>query len=108
MDYVIILAISWVLSFPILILSMIATNSLLGGDVEFGPLGPALLKGSFLVILGDAILLFVPFGFLLWVLVFWLGTGLLFRVEFWQARVFVVVNWVWNVVVSFLLMKAFK
>jgi hypothetical protein len=108
MDYVIILAISWVISFPILILSMIATNSLLGGDVEFGPLGPALLKGSLLVILGNVILLFVPFGLFLWVVVFWLGTGLLFRVEFWQARVFVLVNWVLNIVVSLLLMQVFK
>jgi hypothetical protein len=108
MEYVLILAISWVISFPILILAMLATNWLLGGDVEFGPLGSALLKGSLLVILGDVILLFVPFGILLWVGVFWLGTALLFPVEFWQARVFVAVNWGLNVAVSFVLMNAFK
>ena len=37
--------------------------------------------------------------------VWWFGLMILFRIDFWEARTLVVINWVLNLLVRFLLIR---
>jgi hypothetical protein len=100
--------ISVVISIPILILSMILTSNSMGG-VEFGSVGSVVAKGALLIIVADLVLL-LPWGIIGWALslvVWWAGLMLLFRLDFWECRTLVAINWILNLLVRLGLVAIF-
>jgi hypothetical protein len=104
MDIALLFGIMLPLSALILAVSMSLTSSFMGG-VEFGPAHIVLLKGAGLILLVDAIAMLPQAGIWLTLPVWWFGLMILFRIDFWEARTLVVINWVLNVFVRFLLVK---
>jgi hypothetical protein len=107
MTFAIIFVISVVISIAILILSMILTSQSMGG-VEFGSVGSVIAKSAVLIIAADLALL-AP-GWLGWVLslvIWWAGLMLLFRLDFWECRTLVAINWILNLLVNLGLLAIF-
>jgi hypothetical protein len=100
------LALLFVILLPIsaiiLAVSMSLTSKAMGG-VEFGPVHVVLLKGAVLILLVDLIALIPNVGIWLTLPVWWFGLMILFRIDFWEARTLVVINWVLNLIVRLLL-----
>jgi hypothetical protein len=94
MEYVIPFAIMLVISVVILILSMIITSSL-GGGVDFGEVHIVLAKAIPLLILISLVEL-APYGVFIAIPIWWIGLMLLFRLDFWEVRTLVFVNWALN------------
>jgi hypothetical protein len=78
---------------------MILTSNTMGG-VEFGSVGSAIAKGAVLITFADAASL-IPglVGLALSLIVWWGGLMLLFRIDFWECRTLVAINWLLNVMV---------
>jgi hypothetical protein len=85
----------------ILALSMMLTNSFVGG-IEFGQAHVAVGKGAGLLLAVDLLAVAVPYGVLLALPVWWLGLVILFRIDFWQVWPLVAINWVFLVAAKFL------
>ena len=79
---------------PILLVAMVITSKL-GGGIEFGNIGMVVLKCLPVLMVAHA-LWFVPFGFLLALIAMTIGFMIVFHLDFWEARVLVVVNGVLN------------
>ena len=88
-------------SFAILVISMILTSAFMGG-VEFGAVHVVLLKAIPVFVAVNLVAL-LPYGFFLTLPVWWAGLMIVFRLDFWEARTLVVVNWVLNILVHLLL-----
>ncbi len=104
MEYAIGFAIFLAISVVILIISMFITSAS-GGGVEFGQVHIVLLKAIPLLII-VSLLQEVPggFGFVLPIPVWWIGLMLLFRLDFWEVRTLVALNWGLNALAHFLLL----
>jgi hypothetical protein len=104
MEYVVAFAIGLPISIIILIGSMLLTSKFMGG-VEFGTLGEVVVRGGILLIVINLVCL-IPYGIWLALPVWWFGLMILFRIDFWEARTLVVINWLLNLVVNLLLHSA--
>jgi hypothetical protein len=89
----------------ILFASMLLTSRTMGG-VEFGSLSAVFLKGGFLLVAVNLIML-IPYGGWLTLPVWWLGLMMLFRIDFWEARVLVIINWALNSLFRVFLLATF-
>jgi len=99
MTFILFLLIAWALGIFILMLSMYITSATMGG-VDFGSLGMVIAKAAALMVVVVAVqLLPMPWGFALPIIVWWAGLMLLYRLDFWEARTLVIVNWLLNVLV---------
>jgi hypothetical protein len=105
-EYIIAFAILLAISVVILIISMFITSAL-GGGVEFGEVHIVLAKAIPLLIV-IALLELVPFGVFLAIPVWWFGLMLLFRLDFWEVRTLVFVNWGLNALVHYALLAMLK
>jgi hypothetical protein len=107
MTLAIIFVISVVISIPILILSMILPSHTMGG-VEFGSVGSVIAKSAVLIIAADLAWL-APgwFGWVLSLAIWWFGLMLLFRLDFWECRTLVAINWFFNLLVRLGLIAVF-
>jgi len=88
----------------ILLLSMLLANYIAGG-MDFGPLYLVLLKSIPFLIVLNLVGKFVPFTLWFWLSLplWWLGVMLLFRLDVWEARLLVVVNWLLNFALQLLI-----
>ena len=104
MEYVVGFAIFLAISVVILIVSMVITSAF-GGGVDFGQVHIVLLKAIPLLIL-VTVLEEVPggFGYVLPIPVWWIGLMLLFRLDFWEVRTLVALNWGLNALAHFVLL----
>jgi len=102
------LALLFIILFPIsaliLAVSMSLTSKAMGG-VEFGPVHIVLLKGAGLILLVNLIALIPNVGIWLTLPVWWFGLMILFGIDFWEARTLVVINWILNVIMKFVLIN---
>ena len=88
----------------ILIISMVLTSSFMGG-VEFGALHMVLLKAIPLILVVNCVALLPgALGFFLPLPVWWFGLMIVFRLDFWEARMLVVTNWILNILAHLLLL----
>ncbi len=92
----------YVLGVGILVVSMQLTSSAMGG-VEFGALHTVILKSLVLLIGVDLLSLLGTVGLFLSIPVWWLGLMFLFRIDFWECRTLVVINWILNLVLYLLI-----
>lgn len=106
MDYVISFAILLAISVVILIISMFITSAL-GGGVDFGQVHVVLAKAIPLLIV-VSLLELVPFGIVLSIPIWWIGLMVLFRLDFWEVRTLVFINWGLNALAHFALLSALK
>ena len=86
-------AVIWVVS--------LVLYSLLVGGIDFGSLGIFSLKSAGLVAV-VVVVMFIPFGGWLALAVWWVGAVLVCGMEFWEAKVLVLIVWA----LSFLLRLA--
>jgi hypothetical protein len=91
MDYVVAFVILLPLNIVILVSAMIFSSYLAGG-IEFGSLSGVLVKGTVLLAVISSIEL-IPYGQWPALIFWWLGLMYLFRLDFWEARLLVLVNW---------------
>lgn len=106
MGYVIAFAVLLAISVVILIISMLITSAL-GGGVEFGEVHIVLAKAVPLLIV-VSVLELVPFGVFLSIPIWWIGLMILFRLDFWEVRTLVGVNWGLNTIAYYALLAALK
>ncbi len=97
-------AVTFAVSVLILVLSMMLTSSAMGG-VDFGQAYVVVAKGAALLLVVNCLTL-LPYGPWLSLPVWWFGLMLLFHIDFWEARTLVVINWVFNLIASFLIRLA--
>jgi hypothetical protein len=71
--------------------------SSLVGTFEIGEIPIAMIKGFFLILVVSIVSL-IPFGFLLTALLWFGGIMTLFRLDVWEARVLIGINWVLNLI----------
>jgi hypothetical protein len=91
-------------SILILVLSMMLTSSAMGG-VDFGQAHVVIAKGAALLLAVNCLAL-LPYGVWLTLPVWWFGLMLLFRIDFWEARTLVVINWALDGIAFFLIRLA--
>jgi hypothetical protein len=106
MEYVIPFAIFLAISVVILIISMFITSAI-GGGVDFGQVHIVLAKAIPLLIVVNLLQL-VPFGIVLSIPIWWIGLMVLFRLDFWEVRTLVAINWGLNALAHFALLAALK
>ncbi|SRR5579875_3512732 len=106
MEYVIGFAIFLGISVVILIISMFITSAF-GGGVEFGQVHIVLAKAIPLLIVVNLLQL-VSFGIVLSIPIWWIGLMVLFRLDFWEVRTLVAINWGLNALAHFALLAALK
>jgi len=107
-DEAVLVGVGFAVGIVILIISMVLTSSLMGG-VEFGALHVVLLKALPLIALVNLVALLPgALGFFLPLPVWWFGLMIVFRLDFWEARMLVVTNWVLNILVHLLLLTLVK
>jgi hypothetical protein len=99
MEYVIPFAILLAISVVILIISMFITSAI-GGGVDFGQVHIVLAKAIPLLIV-VSLLQLVPFGIVLSFPIWWIGLMVLFRLDFWEVRMLVAINWGLNALAHF-------
>jgi hypothetical protein len=83
-----------VFAVPVLLLAMVITSKL-GGGVEFGNVGMVVLKCLPVLAIAHALFM-VPFGFVLAFGAMMVGFMIAFRLDIWEARMLVIVNWALN------------
>lgn len=93
----------------ILIVSMMITSNLMRG-VEFGAVHIVIGKAAALLILVIAVSFIPPplLGTILTLPVWWFGLMIAYRIDFWEARTLVVVNWLLNMIVRFSLVALLR
>ena len=106
MDLALLITLGFVCSVIILIISMVLTSSLMGG-VDFGAVHIVVLKAIPLLIAVN-VLAAIPYGIYLAIPVWWIGLMILFRLDFWEVRTLVVVNWALNFIVRLILISLLK
>ena len=106
MDLALLITLGFVFSVIILIISMVLTSSLMGG-VDFGAVHIVVLKAIPLLIAVN-LLAAIPYGIYLAIPVWWIGLMILFRLDFWEVRTLVVVNWALNFIVRLILISLLK
>jgi hypothetical protein len=67
---------------------------------DFGPLGTFAAKSLGLVFAVSLFVTFVPFGMLASLIVWWLGLTLVFKKDFWECKVLVILIWGANFVIG--------
>lgn len=92
------------ISTVILILSMVLSSALAGG-IEFGEIHIVIPKALVLLLIVNLISL-LPLGGILALPVWVFGLMLLFKLDFWEARILIVINWGLNFAVRFFLLAA--
>jgi hypothetical protein len=97
------LAVSIPVSAIILVVSMIISSGL-GGGIEFGEVHVVIPKALGLLFVVNLIGL-LPFGIFLAFPVWAIGLMVLFKLDLWETRVLITVNWGLNAVVRFGLMS---
>jgi hypothetical protein len=102
----VVLIIAVAIGTAILIASMFIT-SYLGGGVEFGDIRTVLAKAVPLLLVIYVLDLFIPYGFWISLLVWLIGLKVLFRLDNWEWWTLIVINWVLNRLLGFLLIAAF-
>jgi len=72
------------------------------GGVEFGALGVVIAKSALLLLLVDlaTFLLPMPWDFVLTIFLWWGGLMVLFRLDFWEARTLVFINFILNTLIN--------
>src|SRR5438270_12220843 len=90
-----------VLGTAFLVASMLLFGSTAGG-VELGAVHVVTLKAAALVLVVDLAALLGVAGIFLAIPVWWAGLMLLFRIDFWECRNLVVINWIINAVLLLL------
>jgi hypothetical protein len=60
---------------------------------DFGPLGSFALKSVALVAIVSAFVTFVPFGGLASLIVWWIGLMVIFKKDFWECKILVILIW---------------
>ncbi len=105
MLYVLAFAIFYVFYAVIWVVSLVLYNMVMGG-FDFGALTHFALKSAALIAVVSAVVL-LPFGGWLALAVWWFGVVLLFGMEFWEAKVLVLMIWVLSVLVRIGLFAAF-
>jgi hypothetical protein len=79
---------------PILLVAMVITSKL-GGGIDFGNVGMVILKSLPVLAIAHALWM-IPFGFVLALIAMMIGFMIVFRMDLWEARMLVVVNWALN------------
>jgi|SRR5579885_2855469 hypothetical protein len=105
MGHILGFAILLTISVVVLIISMFITSAL-GGGVEFGEVHIVLAKAIPLLIV-VTLLELAPYGSLIAIPVWWFGLMLLFRLDFWEVRILVFVNWGLNALAYYALLTMF-
>lgn len=101
MGYVLAVAVLLAISVVILIISMFITSSM-GGGIDFGEVHIVLAKAIPLLIVVTLLQLVpFPYGDLLAVPIWWIGLMVLFRLDFWEVRTLVFVNWILNAIAHY-------
>jgi hypothetical protein len=94
----IVTAVGWVLS-------LVAYSALIGG-FDFGRLSTFVLKSVIQVAAVTAVLLFVPWGGLVSIAVWWLGAIALFGQDLWEAKMLVLICWLMGILVRVAVLAA--
>jgi len=81
----------------ILVVSLMLLSGAAGG-IELGPIHLAILKAVVLVTAVNLVNLIPVAGIFLTIPVWWFGLYFLFRIDFWDCRIPVLVNWILNLV----------
>lgn len=92
--YAVGLAIMVPISTVILIISMFVASAL-GGGIDFGPAGPAIIKTICLLVAVNLVGM-VPFGSILVFPIWLLGLMYLFDLDLWECRFLIFINWFLN------------
>jgi len=100
MDWYIVLPVVFFLTSVIWVI-VLMLYSMLMEPFDFGPLGAFALKSAILIFLVSLTVTFVPFGRFASLLVWWFGLMVIFRKDFWECRVLVVMIWGVNFAMSF-------
>jgi Leucine Rich repeat len=91
------------ISVVIMIIAMILSSALAGG-IEFGELHDVIIKSIALLFVINLIYL-IPFVGGMLAFPFWLfGSMILFRLDVWEARFFIFINWLLNLAVKYFLL----
>jgi hypothetical protein len=85
-------AILYVIVAVIFVIATIAYSSLIE-PLDFGSLLPFVGKAAVLVGIVSGVLL-IPYGGWFALIVWWVGVMIVFRVDFWSARILVAIIWV--------------
>jgi hypothetical protein len=91
MQYAVGFAILYVIVAIIFVAATVAYSALIG-SLDFGAFWPFVGKAALLVGIAAAVML-LPYGGWIVLVVWWVGVVLVFRVDFWQARILVVIIW---------------
>lgn len=91
MDYLLVFAILFVIYLIVWIAGLFLYSIFVGG-IDFGAMGVFALKSAALVAVVAGVML-IPFGGWLALLVWWVGAVALFGMEFWEAKVLVLIVW---------------
>jgi hypothetical protein len=92
--YSVIIAVMVPISTVILIISMYISSAL-GGGIDFGEARTTIPKAAGLLLVVNSISL-LPFGRILALPIWWGGLMALFRLDWWETRMLVFVNWCLN------------
>jgi hypothetical protein len=103
MDYLIALPIVFIYT-AIIWIAVLFLYNMFVEPFDFGPLGRFAGKSALLVLLVALTVTFVPFGSLASLLVWWIGLMIIFKKDFWECKVLVILIWG----MSFLLDLAIK
>jgi len=99
MQYLIILPIVFIYTAILWVVVLVLYN-LIFEPFDFGPLGTFAAKSVGLVLLVSLVVTFAPFGMLASLIVWWLGLMLIFKKDFWECRIFVIMIWGINFLVG--------
>jgi hypothetical protein len=104
MNYVVAFVVVFVVTAAVWIAAATIYNLLMGG-FNFGELSAFVWKSALLVALASAVL-FVPFGGWLALAIWWIGVVALFGMDFWEAKIIVVIIWACCFVIRIVLMAS--
>jgi hypothetical protein len=104
MNYVIAFVTLFVAYSVIWIASLVVYSMLIGG-IDFGVLWQFALKSAALVAV-VSLLVLIPFGGWLALAAWWFGAVFLFDMEFWEAKVLVLIVWALSFAIRFAVFAA--
>ena len=97
MEYLIIFPIVFTYT-AVLWIAVLIVYNLLFEPFDFGALTDFAWKSAILVAIVSAIVTFVPYGSLASLIVWWIGLMILFKKDFWECRILVILIWAVNFV----------
>jgi hypothetical protein len=102
MEYLILFPIVFIYT-AILWVAVLVVYNLLFEPFDFGALTDFAWKSAILVAIVSIIVTFVPFGGLASLIVWWIGLMIVFKKDFWECRILVILIWFVNFIFGLLI-----